>query len=84
MFIVKTDGQAQGKGVVVTENVAEALEAVKAFLGEGGTCVISRETGETGSPCSYCGSSDIYRRRHEGTSATVSQCRACLAGWLEN
>jgi len=45
-YVVKTDGLAAGKGVVVTESIAEARDAVRAYLsGEafgdaGRTCVI--------------------------------------------
>ena len=52
LYVVKTDGLAAGKGVVVTEVLAEAREAVRAYLsGEafgdaGRTCVI--EEGLTG------------------------------------
>jgi len=52
LYVVKTDGLAAGKGVVVTESVAEAREAVRAYLsgrafGEAGrTCVV--EEGLTG------------------------------------
>lgn len=46
LYVVKTDGLAAGKGVVVTESIADAREAVRAYLsGEafgdaGRTCVI--------------------------------------------
>jgi phosphoribosylamine--glycine ligase len=46
LYVVKTDGLAAGKGVVVTESIAEARDAVRAYLsgaafGEAGrTCVI--------------------------------------------
>jgi phosphoribosylamine--glycine ligase len=45
-YVVKTDGLAAGKGVIVTESIAEARDAVRAYLsGEafgaaGRTCVI--------------------------------------------
>jgi phosphoribosylamine--glycine ligase len=51
-WVIKTDGLAAGKGVVVTESIAEARDAVRAYLsGEafgdaGRTCVI--EEGLTG------------------------------------
>jgi phosphoribosylamine--glycine ligase len=51
-YVVKTDGLAGGKGVIVTESIEEAREAVRAYLsgrafGEAGrTCVI--EEGLTG------------------------------------
>jgi phosphoribosylamine---glycine ligase len=46
MYVVKTDGLAAGKGVVVTESLAEARDAVRSYLsgaafGDAGrTCVI--------------------------------------------
>ena len=46
LYVVKTDGLAAGKGVVVTESIAEARDAVRAYLsgaafGDAGrTCVI--------------------------------------------
>jgi phosphoribosylamine--glycine ligase len=52
LYVVKTDGLAAGKGVVVTESIAEARDAVRAYLsgaafGDAGrTCVI--EEGLTG------------------------------------
>lgn len=52
LYVVKTDGLAAGKGVVVTESVGEARDAVRAYLsgsafGDAGrTCVI--EEGLTG------------------------------------
>jgi phosphoribosylamine--glycine ligase len=52
LYVVKTDGLAGGKGVVVTESIAEARDAVRAYLtgaafGDAGrTCVI--EEGLTG------------------------------------
>jgi len=52
LYVVKTDGLAAGKGVIVTESVTEAREAVRAYLsgdafGDAGrTCVI--EEGLTG------------------------------------
>jgi phosphoribosylamine--glycine ligase len=52
LYVVKTDGLAAGKGVVVTESLAEARDAVRSYLsGEafgdaGRTCVI--EEGLTG------------------------------------
>ena len=45
-YVVKTDGLAAGKGVVVTESLAEARDAVRAYLSgaafgaAGTTCVI--------------------------------------------
>ena len=54
-YVVKTDGLAAGKGVVVTESLAEARDAVRAYLsgdafGDAGrTCVI--EEGLTGPSC---------------------------------
>jgi phosphoribosylamine--glycine ligase len=52
LYVVKTDGLAAGKGVIVTESIADAREAVHAYLsgaafGDAGrTCVI--EEGMTG------------------------------------
>jgi len=52
LYVVKTDGLAAGKGVVVTESIAEARDAVREYLsgaafGDAGrTCVI--EEGLTG------------------------------------
>ena len=52
MYVVKTDGLAAGKGVIVTESLTEARDAVRAYLagdafGDAGrTCVI--EEGMTG------------------------------------
>jgi phosphoribosylamine---glycine ligase len=52
LYVVKTDGLAAGKGVVVTESITEAREAVRAYLSgdafgaAGRTCVI--EEGMTG------------------------------------
>ena len=52
LYVVKTDGLAGGKGVVVTESIAEARDAVRSYLtgaafGDAGrTCVI--EEGLTG------------------------------------
>jgi phosphoribosylamine--glycine ligase len=46
MYVVKTDGLAAGKGVVVTESLAEARDAVRSYLSgaafgrAGTTCVI--------------------------------------------
>jgi len=47
-YVVKTDGLAAGKGVVVTESVAEAREAVSSFLsgvafGDAGRTVVIEE-----------------------------------------
>ncbi len=52
LYVVKTDGLAAGKGVIVTESITDAREAVRAYLsghafGDAGrTCVI--EEGMTG------------------------------------
>ena len=52
LYVVKTDGLAAGKGVIVTESIAEARDAVRAYLsgaafGDAGrVCVI--EEGMTG------------------------------------
>jgi phosphoribosylamine--glycine ligase len=57
LYVVKTDGLAAGKGVVVTESIVEAREAVRAYLsgdafGDAGrTCVI--EEGLTGPELSF-------------------------------
>jgi phosphoribosylamine--glycine ligase len=46
LYVIKTDGLAAGKGVVVTESITEAREAVRAYLSgaafgaAGTTCVI--------------------------------------------
>ncbi|MDQ3943700.1 MAG: phosphoribosylamine--glycine ligase [Actinomycetota bacterium] len=55
-YVVKTDGLAAGKGVIVTESLAEAKEAVRAYLsgeafGEAGRTVVIEE-GLTGSELS--------------------------------
>ncbi|MGB2756295.1 MAG: phosphoribosylamine--glycine ligase [Acidimicrobiia bacterium] len=56
LYVIKTDGLAAGKGVIVTESLAEARTAVRAYLdgsafGDAGrTCVI--EEGMTGPECS--------------------------------
>src|SRR5437763_15192054 len=52
LYVVKTDGLAAGKGVIVTESIDDARDAVRAYLsgrafGDAGrTCVI--EEGLTG------------------------------------
>lgn len=57
LWVVKTDGLAAGKGVVVTESIGEARDAVRAYLsgaafGDAGrTCVI--EEGLTGPEVSF-------------------------------
>jgi phosphoribosylamine--glycine ligase len=67
LYVVKTDGLAAGKGVVVTESIAEAREAVRAYLsGEafgdsGRTCVI--EEGLTGPEVSLFALCDGRRAR---------------------
>ena len=48
LYVVKTDGLAAGKGVVVTESIAEAREAVRAYLsgdafGRAGTTLVIEE-----------------------------------------
>jgi phosphoribosylamine---glycine ligase len=48
LYVVKTDGLAAGKGVVVTESLAEAREAVRAYLsgdafGDAGRTVVIEE-----------------------------------------
>ena len=47
-YVVKTDGLAAGKGVVVTESIDEALEAVRDYLsgdafGDAGRCLVIEE-----------------------------------------
>jgi len=62
LYVVKTDGLAAGKGVIVTESIAEARDAVRAYLsgdafGDAGrTCVI--EEGLTGPELSLFALSD--------------------------
>jgi phosphoribosylamine--glycine ligase len=48
LYVVKTDGLAAGKGVVVTESIAEARDAVRAYLsgaafGDAGRTVVIEE-----------------------------------------
>lgn len=48
LYVVKTDGLAAGKGVVVTESIADAREAVRSYLsgaafGEAGTTLVIEE-----------------------------------------
>jgi phosphoribosylamine--glycine ligase len=48
LYVVKTDGLAAGKGVVVTESIADARDAVRAFLsgaafGDAGRTVVIEE-----------------------------------------
>ncbi|MBI2169274.1 MAG: phosphoribosylamine--glycine ligase [Actinobacteria bacterium] len=48
LYVVKTDGLAAGKGVVVTESLAEARDAVRSYLsgeafGEAGTSLVIEE-----------------------------------------
>ena len=65
LYVIKTDGLAAGKGVVVTESIAEARETVREYLsgaafGEAGTtCVI--EEGMTGPEISVFGVCDGAR-----------------------
>jgi phosphoribosylamine--glycine ligase len=67
LYVVKTDGLAAGKGVVVTESIAEARDAVRAYLsgvafGDAGrTCVI--EEGLTGPEISLFALCDGRRAR---------------------
>lgn len=67
LYVVKTDGLAAGKGVVVTESLAEARAAVSAYLsgaafGDAGrTCVI--EEGLTGPEVSLFALCDGKRAR---------------------
>jgi phosphoribosylamine---glycine ligase len=50
-YVVKTDGLAQGKGVIVTESIADARDAVRSYLSgaafgpAGRTCVIEEALG---------------------------------------
>jgi len=66
-YVVKTDGLAAGKGVVVTESMAQARDAVRAYLsgaafGDAGrTCVI--EEGLTGPEVSLFALCDGRRAR---------------------
>ncbi len=66
-YVVKTDGLAAGKGVVVTESIADARDAVRAYLsgaafGDAGrTCVI--EEGLTGPEVSLFALCDGRRAR---------------------
>jgi phosphoribosylamine---glycine ligase len=66
-YVVKTDGLAGGKGVVVTESIAQARDAVRAYLsgaafGDAGrTCVI--EEGLTGPEVSLFALCDGRRAR---------------------
>ena len=79
LYVVKTDGLAAGKGVVVTESIAEARDAVRAYLsgaafGDAGrTCVI--EEGLTGPEVSLFALCDGKRaagdRRRAGPQARV-------------
>jgi phosphoribosylamine--glycine ligase len=72
LYVVKTDGLAGGKGVVVTESLAEARDAVRAYLsGEafgdaGRTCVI--EEGLTGPEVSLFALCDGLDARVVGTA----------------
>ena len=67
LYVVKTDGLAAGKGVVVTESIADARDAVRAYLsgaafGDAGrTCVI--EEGLTGPEVSLFALCDGTRAR---------------------
>ncbi len=67
LYVVKTDGLAAGKGVVVTESIADARDAVRAYLsgaafGDAGrTCVI--EEGLTGPEVSLFALCDGGRAR---------------------
>ena len=83
LYVVKTDGLAAGKGVVVTESIAEARDAVRAYLsgaafGDAGrTCVI--EEGLTGPELSLFALCDGRRargaRRRAGPQARVRRRR---------
>ncbi|MDQ1435802.1 MAG: phosphoribosylamine---glycine ligase [Actinomycetota bacterium] len=72
LYVVKTDGLAAGKGVVVTESIAEARDAVRAYLsgaafGDAGrTCVI--EEGLTGPEISLFALCDGRRARALATA----------------
>ncbi len=81
LYVVKTDGLAAGKGVVVTESLPEARDAVRAYLsgaafGDAGrTCVI--EEGLTGPELSvfalcdgttaqFVGAAQDHKRAYDG------------------
>ena len=77
-YVVKTDGLAAGKGVIVTESIADARDAVRAYLsgaafGDAGrTCVI--EEGLRGPKCrSSCCATGATRsdRARAGSQAGV-------------
>lgn len=65
LYVIKTDGLAAGKGVVVTESLAEARDAVRSYLSgaafgaAGTTCVI--EEGLTGPEVSVFAACDGVR-----------------------
>jgi phosphoribosylamine--glycine ligase len=67
LYVIKTDGLAGGKGVVVTESITEARDAVRAYLSgaafgaAGRTCVI--EEGLTGPEVSLFALCDGRRAR---------------------
>jgi phosphoribosylamine---glycine ligase len=65
-YVVKTDGLAAGKGVVVTESLAEARDAVRAYLsgqafGDAGRTLVIEEglTGPELSLLVLCGGGDV-------------------------
>jgi phosphoribosylamine--glycine ligase len=72
LYVVKTDGLAAGKGVVVTESISDARDAVREFLsgaafGDAGrTCVI--EEGLTGPEVSLFALCDGKRAKVFGTA----------------
>ncbi len=81
LYVVKTDGLAAGKGVVVTESIAEARDTVRAYLsgaafGDAGrTCVI--EEGLTGPEVSLFALCD---GRHAQVLATAQDHKRAFDG----
>ena len=84
LYVVKTDGLAAGKGVVVTESIAEARDAVRAYLsgaafGDAGrTCVI--EEGLTGPEVSLFALCDGQRAQVDRRSRRITSARS-TATW---
>ena len=72
LYVIKTDGLAAGKGVVVTESIAEARDAVREYLSgaafgsAGTTCVI--EEGLTGPEISVFAACDGTRAMPFGSA----------------
>jgi phosphoribosylamine--glycine ligase len=84
LFVVKTDGLAAGKGVVVTESLAEARDAVRSYLsgdafGDAGRTVVIEE-GLTGPELSVLAVCD-GRRAVALASATVTTAPT-PGGWV--